>query len=89
MHAPSHLARKLKAMIDWSECPLVQRDPDYVSGQPALRADPRMTVDALVECADDGMTPEEISETYNVPVATIRTLLDYAAKHRVLAAAAV
>jgi uncharacterized protein (DUF433 family) len=76
-------------MIDWSQCPLVQRNPDYVSGRAALRADPRMTVDPLVECADDGMPPEEISEAYHVPVATIHTLLDYAAKHRVPAAPAV
>jgi uncharacterized protein (DUF433 family) len=89
MHSPSHLARKLTAVIDWSECPLVQCDPNYVSGQAALRSDPRMTVDALVECADGGMTPEGISEAYNVSVATIRTLLDYAAEHRVHTAPAV
>ena len=74
-------------MIDWSDCPIVQRNPDYVSGQPALRSDPRMTVDQLVECADDGMLPEDISETYHVPIATIRTLLDYAVKRRVPAPA--
>jgi uncharacterized protein (DUF433 family) len=72
-------------MIDWSDCPIVQRNPEYVSGAATLRADPRMTVDLLVECADDG-TPEEISEAYRVPVATIRLLLDYAAKHRAPAA---
>jgi uncharacterized protein (DUF433 family) len=70
-------------MIDWSDCPLVQQDSSYVSGQAALRADPRMTVDQLVACADEGMRPEEISEAYNVPTATIRALLDYAAKHQV------
>jgi len=48
-----------------------------------------MTVDQLLECADDGMPPEEISEAYRVPVATIRTLLDYAAKHRAPAVSAV
>jgi uncharacterized protein (DUF433 family) len=69
-------------MIDWSKCPMVQRNPDFVSGAAALRADPRMTVDQLVKCADDGMPPEEISKTYRVPVATIRLLLDYAAGHR-------
>jgi uncharacterized protein (DUF433 family) len=76
-------------MIDWSYCPLVQCDPNYVSGRAALRSDPRMTVDMLVECAEDGMKPEEISETYDVPVATIRMVLDYATKHRVPAAPAV
>lgn len=76
------------AAIDWSECPLVQRDPNYVSGAAALRSDPRMTVDTIVDCADDGMPPEEIAEDYNVPVATVRALIDYAAKHRVSAAPA-
>jgi len=74
--------------IDWTDCPIVQRDPNYVSGQPTLRSDPRMTVDVLVEEADAGMKPEAISKVYKVPVATIRTLLDYAAKHRVPAAPA-
>jgi len=73
-------------MIDWSQCSIVQRHPDYVSGAAALRADPRMTVDQLVECADDGMLPEEISDAYRVPVATVRLLLEYAAKHRAAAA---
>ena len=68
--------------IDWSSCPLVQRDPRYMSGQPALRSDPRMTVDTLVDSADLGMTPAEISETYSVPADTVRSLLTYAAKHR-------
>jgi len=72
-------------MIDWSQCSIVQHHPDYVSGAAALRADPRMTVDQLVECADDGMLPEEISDAYRVPVATIRLLLEYAAKHRAAA----
>jgi uncharacterized protein (DUF433 family) len=76
-------------MIDWSECPIVQRDHDYVSGAATLLADPRMTVDQLVECADDGMPPEEISDTYRVPVDTIRLLLDYAATHRAPAVSAV
>jgi uncharacterized protein (DUF433 family) len=83
---PFLVARRFKTVIDWSECPIVQRNPEYVSGAAALRADPRMTVDHLVQCADDGMPPEEISEAYRVPVATIRLLLDYAAKHRAPAA---
>ena len=68
--------------IDWSNCPLVQSDPAYVSGAPALRTDPRMTVDGLVESADLGMSAKEISAAYGVPTATIRTLLNYAKRHR-------
>jgi uncharacterized protein (DUF433 family) len=69
-------------MIDWSACPLVQTHADYQSGAPTLRADPRMTVDTIVGCADYGMPPSEIAETYDVPVETVRTLLNYASTHR-------
>jgi uncharacterized protein (DUF433 family) len=69
-------------MIDWSDCPLVQSDPRYVSGQPALRSDPRLMVEPLVECADLGMLPEEIGEEYGVPAETVRVLVDYAKTHR-------
>lgn len=68
--------------IDWSACPLVQRDPNYVSGQPALRSDPRMTVEPLVESADLGMSAADISDAYGVPADTVRSLLAYAAQHR-------
>jgi uncharacterized protein (DUF433 family) len=65
----------------------VQSDPRYVSGQPALRADPRMTVEQLVECADLGMAPDAIARTYDVPADTVLQLLDYARTHRRAAAA--
>ena len=74
--------------IDWSKCPLVQVDGRYQSGAPALRSDPRMTVDGLVESADYGMSPVEISTAYGVPAETVRTLLDYAKTHRVPSPAA-
>ncbi len=71
--------------IDWSSCVLVQHNPEYQSGAPPLPADPRMTVDTLVECSDDGMKPAEIAGAYKVPLHTISQLLDYAAEHRALA----
>jgi uncharacterized protein (DUF433 family) len=69
-------------MIDWSACALVQTDAAYQSGAPTLRADPRMTVETLVGCAEYGMPASEIAETYDVPVETVRALLNYAATHR-------
>ena len=74
--------------IDWSNCPLVQVDTRYHSGAAALKADPRMTVDCLVESADYGMSPAEIGTAYGVPSDTIQTLLDYAKTHRVPSPAA-
>jgi len=74
--------------IDWSGCPLVQVDICYQSGAAALKSDPRMTVDGLVESAEYGMSPAEISDAYGVPADTVRTLLDYAKRHRVPSPAA-
>ena len=70
-------------MIDWRDCPLVQTDPRFVSGQPALRSSPRTLVEPLVESADLGETTAEISEQFGVPEATIRDLLAYAKAHSV------
>lgn len=70
-------------MIDWTDCPLVQCDPRFVSGKPALRGEPRVLVEPLVESADLGMKPEEIAEAYDVPTETVRSLLAYAESHRV------
>ena len=74
--------------VDWSKCALVQLDGRYQSGAAALKSDPRMTVDGLVESADYGMSPAEISEVYGVPADTVQMLLDYATRHRVPSPAA-
>ena len=61
-------------MIDWTKCPLVQRDARFVSGQPAPRSQSRMLVEPLVESADFGMTPEDIAEVHDLPVDIVRAL---------------
>jgi uncharacterized protein (DUF433 family) len=71
-------------MIDWRDCDLVQTDPRFVSGQPALRSSPRTLVEPLVESAlTYGEEPAEISEQFGIPEATIRDLLTYAKAHSV------
>ena len=71
-------------MIDWTDCPLVQRDPSYVSGQPALRSQPRLMVEPLIESVETyGETPEAVEEQFGVSADTVRTLLTYAKGHRV------
>ena len=67
-------------MTNWEDCPLVQRDPRFVSGQPALRSHPRVLVEPLVESAELGMTPEDIAEVHDLPVDTVRALLIHAGK---------
>ena len=74
--------RHASPMIDWTDCELVQRDARFVSGQPALRSQPRVLVEPLVESADLGMTPEDIAEVHDLPVDIVRSLLTYARKQR-------
>jgi len=72
-------------MIDWKDCPLVVSRPGYVSGAPALRDDPRMMADAVVENLDLGETAEEVIENYQLraPLRDVLAIYDYATKHRV------
>ena len=52
---PPRQIRYASPMTNWEDCPLVQRDPRFVSGQPALRSHPRVLVEPLVESAELGM----------------------------------
>ena len=65
---------------DWSGCPLIQRDPEKMGGQPTVGA-LRLTPDALVENFNSGCDIAELLELYpGTPVAAIRVVLEYAEK---------
>jgi uncharacterized protein (DUF433 family) len=72
-------------MIDWKDCPFVVSRPGYVSGAPALRDDPRMMADAVVENLDMGETAQEVIENYQLRTSLrdVLAIYDYATKHRV------
>jgi uncharacterized protein (DUF433 family) len=63
--------------IDWSNCPIVERNPKKMGGVPTLRAW-RLSADSIVENHDYGATPQEIAEWFQVPVADVEVLLTYA-----------
>jgi uncharacterized protein (DUF433 family) len=66
--------------IDWTGCPIVQRDPDKLHGAPTVRG-LRLTPDAIVENFEAGLSVAEIAEQFpGVEVADIRTVLNYAAQ---------
>jgi len=67
--------------IDWSDCPIVETNPLKMGGVPTLRAW-RLSADSIVENHDDGATPQEIAEWFQVPVADVETLLAYAESAR-------
>jgi uncharacterized protein (DUF433 family) len=46
--------------IDRSRCPAVRIRPGYLSGPPALRDDPRLPPETIVENMDAGETAEQV-----------------------------
>jgi uncharacterized protein (DUF433 family) len=67
--------------IDWSACPIVERDPEKMGGVPTVRAW-RLSADSVVENYDDGVTPEEIADMFEVPIEDVRTIIAYAEQAR-------
>jgi len=67
------------AMIDWSTCPAVQRDPERVSGAWVFRGT-RVPVAALFENLEDGATVSDFLEWFpGITEEQARAVLDHAA----------
>jgi uncharacterized protein (DUF433 family) len=67
--------------IDWTDCPIVERNPLKMGGVPTLRAW-RLSADSIVENYDYGVSAEDIADMFTVPVADVETLLAYADRAR-------
>jgi len=63
--------------IDWSGCPITERDPEKMGGVSTVRA-LRLSADSVVENYDYGAKPEEIAEWFHVPLDDVCTILAYA-----------
>jgi uncharacterized protein (DUF433 family) len=68
--------------IDWSRCPLVEIKPNVQSGAPVLRGT-RLPVSAIVDNFDYGLSPQEISEQFQISVDRVQEILQYVASHRI------
>ncbi len=53
--------------LDWSKFNLAMSSPNYQSGQPVFKDEPRMTVQAVVDNLED-MAPEEVAAMYKLPL---------------------
>ena len=62
--------------VDWSRCSLVESIPGKLSGAPVLK-DTRMPVQGIVDNYDAGLTPEEVSEVFDLPLAKIIAVLEF------------
>jgi uncharacterized protein (DUF433 family) len=66
--------------LDWSDCPLIQRDPEKMGGVPNIGG-MRITPETIVDNYEDGLSISEIIEQFpSVSEQQIRTVLAYAAK---------
>jgi len=68
--------------IDWSDCPLVEVNPNVQSGAPLL-CGTRLPVDAIVDNFDYGVSVQEISRQFEVPVSQVEAIVSYANGHRI------
>ena len=70
--------------IDWSNCPIVERNPNKMGGVPTVRAY-RMSADSVVQNYESGATPEEISNWFDLPIEDVRTIIAYAEQAHLIA----
>ena len=71
--------------IDWSRCPAARIRPGYLAGRPALRDDPRVPLEAIVENLDSGETAEQVIENYGLRTSLqdVLAVYEYAKQQRV------
>lgn len=67
--------------IDWSQCPLVETDPEVQSGAYVLKGT-RMTVDAIVGNFDYGESASDIAEMFEIPLERVEAVLGYVKSQR-------
>jgi uncharacterized protein (DUF433 family) len=63
---------------DWRGCEAVQFDPQKLSGRATVE-DTRMDADGILDNFEDGMTVDEIVETYGVSREAVEKILAFAA----------
>ena len=71
--------------IDRSHCPAVRTKPDYISGAAALLDDPRVPAETVIVNMDEGMSAEDVVETFGLetPLEDVLAVYEYAKEQRV------
>jgi uncharacterized protein (DUF433 family) len=71
--------------IDWSGCPIIERDSEKLHGAPTVRG-VRITPDAIMENFEGGVTVPELLELFGgITQQDVRIVLEYARKRIPLA----
>ncbi len=69
-----------EGQVDWGRCSVVETVPDRLSGTPVLKGT-RTPVQGILDNYDDGLTPAEVAETFDLPLDHVIAILDYREKH--------
>jgi uncharacterized protein (DUF433 family) len=75
------------AGLDWSRCEAVESVPGKLSGAWVFRGT-RMPVQTVFENLEAGMSPEEITEVFDVTLDEVKAVLHFASESLALAAGA-
>ena len=65
--------------LDWSQCPAVESVPGKVSGAWVFRGT-RMPVQTVFENLEAGLSPQEITEVFEVTPEDVRAVLHFASQ---------
>ena len=65
--------------IDWTGCDEIERIPGKVSGTPILKHR-RVQADAVWENYRDGLSAEEVADTFDLPAKQVRAVIEFARK---------
>jgi uncharacterized protein (DUF433 family) len=69
-------------LFDWRGCSAVQFNPNKLGGR-ATVGDSRMDADGVLINYEGGMTPEEISEDFGVPLSAVNEILAFSLPKRI------
>lgn len=67
------------ALLDWSQCPAVESVPGRVSGAWVFKGT-RMPVQTVFVNLEAGMSPQEITEEFDVTLDQIQAVLHFASQ---------
>ena len=68
--------------MDWSQFDLAMTDPRYMSGEPVFKDEPRMPVQTVLDNLDDGMTPQQIAEAWQIELRLVTRAKEFAESQR-------
>jgi len=68
--------------MNWSQFDLAMTDSRYLSGAMVFRDEPRMPIQTVLDNLDDGMTPEQIAEAWQIDLRLVTRVKEFAESQR-------